>query len=219
MRHALLFLLFCKIWAHGAEIKIRGAAYFVIHTLQKSVMYRARSETIFCAPDFYRIRIPYTKIMSACQPLLKDTDAIITFHDPETDTLELKRDKNALATLATWHAMLDPKVKVYVYTAQMDPKYKTLQLYDRRGHLIIGLEHVSCRDDSSLEQYKEIIRDFADPSLLNTVRSEWNGERIGRRDKVILSYKKTYDVPLCSNSSTTLYFSGTDDPDEDYVVL
>jgi hypothetical protein len=233
MRHVLIFLLLCKISAHGAEIKIRGAAYFVIHTLQKSVMYRAQSETIFCEPYFYRIRIPGSTVTLACQQLLKDTDAIITFHDRETDTLELKRDKNALTTLATWRAMLDPAAKIYVYKACITLRPKTLlELYDKRAHLIVGAHDVLCCEDGSFEDYKKMIRDFADfadPSLLNVKSSSWHGERIGKTDKIILSHQKIKswngdtlpcnNVPLCSDSSVTLYFSSADDSVEDCVVL
>jgi hypothetical protein len=233
MRHTALMLLLLYVFSvQSAENIIRGAVYFVIHTLQNSTMYRAGSKTIFCAPDFYRIRIPYTKIVSACQPLLKDSDAIITFHDQETDTLDLKRDNNALATLVIWRAMLDPAAKIYVYKACMDLTLKTVQLYDKRGHLITGVNGISCCEDSSLEDYRKMIRDcadFADPSLLNVRSSIWHGERIGKIDKITLTHQKIkswdgdtpcyHHVPRCSDSSATLYFSTADDQDEDCVIL
>jgi hypothetical protein len=187
MKHVVLMLMLSAFIAHGADTVMHDAVYFVIHTPQKSVMYRAGGETIFCAPDFYKVRMSNSKQEYICQQLLGDSQAIISFHDKDTAVLASQKDDNPLEKLATWRAMLDRTAKVHVYTAHMYPHRKTLALYDKREHLIVEINDVPYSENNSLEQYKEAMRDFADPRFLNSVQSLWEGERIGKDDKLILS--------------------------------
>ena len=211
MKYSAVGALLCVFSCYGMDWEnaravstngiISGAVYFVIHTREKSTMYRAGNETIYSGPDFYPIRFPHhLSVAVRCQKVLPTTGPLVTFHDAETYFITAHRDDAPYKKLDLWRARLDPAAKVYVYRASMYLRDVMLKLYDKQDHPIAEMS-VERDDKRELAAYKEIIDDYADSSKLNFIYYQREDGRTGIGYEVILSHEK---VLFLTKKKTTI---------------
>jgi hypothetical protein len=169
------------------EHYIRGAAYFVIHTPEESIMYRARMPTYYSAPNFYKMRLPGFTTEVSVQETFHQAGYFITFHDSDTNLIESKQVMPTFDMKQYGKSLLDPAVKVYAYKACLYPRLDRLKVYDKRGHPIAEIP-VAYHENILFDDYKELIRPYADPSKLTAFHYHWKREPTGC-GALIMSYK------------------------------